>query len=155
MSRIQVPRSSRLCGPGFKTLSFCMAFVLIIVHWRASCIPCRSSYKFLVCFDWHEKMIHLNKWWMFNEYLLDKVYSISAAYLLTGFIQAGFQCWEDIRLSTWTQRVWICGCSMFSSVLILASTKQDNSWLLQSWCRGQWTWCSEDYTIWKVRYSGK
>jgi hypothetical protein len=80
---------------------------------------------------------------------------ISASCLLTGFIQTGFQCWENIWLSTWTQGDGICGCAVFSSVFLLASTKQNNSWLLQSWCRGQWTWCSEDYTIWKVRYSGK
>jgi hypothetical protein len=33
---------------------------------------------------------------MFFEYPFDKVYSISAACVLTGFIQAGFQGWEDI-----------------------------------------------------------
>jgi len=61
---------------------------------------------------------------------------LSTACLLTGFVQAGVQCWEDIWLSIRIQRGGIRGCPVFSPLLLLGGAKQNNSWLFQSWCRG-------------------
>ena len=83
-----------------------------------------------------------------------KMYRLSGAHLFTGFLRASFQCWQDIWSSTWIQRVGTCGCPVFSSVFILAGSEQNKSWLLQSRCGGQWTWCFKNYTIWEDRYPG-
>lgn len=90
-----------------------------------------------------------------SMYVCDKMHPLRGVCLLTGFLQASIQCWQDIWISTRIQRVGTCGCPVFSSVFILAGSEQDKSWLLQSWCRGQWTWCFEDYTVWEARYPGK
>ena len=134
----------------------CGIFVWLWLHWKFWDFPSISPLSHWHC-CWYCWMTlrpytacctgHFHVW--------DKMRMLSGEHLLTGFLQASFQCWQDIWTSTWIQRVGICGCPMFSSVFILAGSEQNKSWLLQSWCGGQWTWCFEDYTIWEARYPGR
>jgi hypothetical protein len=122
------------------------------LHWKFLDFPSSSLHCLIgIAVDLTQHGI----WCTGHFHVCDKMHLLSGAHLLTGFLQASFQCWQDISLYTWIQSVGTCECPVFSSVFILAGSEQNKSWLLQSWCGGQWTWYIEDYTIWETRYPGR